>query len=134
MLALEGAAGASPATPVCPGCVRTPLVEDQIAAQAATHGISSEDVVDDVLLARTPLKRLVEPEEVADLVAYLCGPGTSSVTGSFVPRRRLDRRVTVPTSPATTSRKGPPCPPRPAQPREYRPRRAPRWPRSSSRP
>ena len=52
---------------VCPGYVRTPLVEGQIAAQASTHGIPESEVVDDVLLARTAVKRLVEPEEVADM-------------------------------------------------------------------
>jgi 3-hydroxybutyrate dehydrogenase len=57
-------------------------VEGQIAAQASTHGIPESEVVDDVLLARTAVKRLVEPEEVADMVAYLCGPSTASVTGS----------------------------------------------------
>ena len=67
---------------VCPGYVRTPLVEGQIADQARTHGIDEDEVLDEVLLARTPVKRLVEPAEVADLVAFLCGPGTDSVTGS----------------------------------------------------
>jgi 3-hydroxybutyrate dehydrogenase len=62
--------------------VRTPLVEGQIAAQAASHGVAEGDVLDDVLLARTPVKRLVEPEEVADMVAYLCGPSAASITGS----------------------------------------------------
>ena len=65
-----------------PGYVRTPLVEGQIADQARTHGISEDDVVDEVLLARSPVKRLVDPEEVAQVVAMLCGPGTDSITGS----------------------------------------------------
>ena len=82
VIALEGAAKGVTSNTVCPGYVRTPLVEGQIAAQAETHGISESEVVDDVLLARTAVKRLVEPEEVADLVAYLCGSTAGSVTGS----------------------------------------------------
>ena len=82
VIALEGAGRGVTSNTVCPGYVRTPLVEGQIAAQASTHGIPESEVVEDVLLARTAVKRLVEPEEVADLVAYLCGPSATSVTGS----------------------------------------------------
>ena len=82
VLALEGAEKGVTSNTVCPGYVRTPLVEGQIADQARTHGISEDDVVDDVLLARSPVKRLVDPEEVAQVVAMLCGPGTDSITGS----------------------------------------------------
>ena len=82
VVALEAAGRGVTSNTVCPGYVRTPLVEGQIADQARTHGIDEDDVLDEVLLARTPVKRLVEPAEVADLVAFLCGPGTDSVTGS----------------------------------------------------
>ena len=82
VLALEGAGKGVTSNTVCPGYVRTPLVEGQIADQARTHGISEDDVVDEVLLARSPVKRLVDPEEVAHVVAMLCGPGTDSITGS----------------------------------------------------
>jgi len=82
VIALEGAAKGVTSNTVCPGYVRTPLVEGQIAAQASSHHIPESEVVDDVLLARTAVKRLVEPEEVADLVAYLCGPTAASITGS----------------------------------------------------
>jgi 3-hydroxybutyrate dehydrogenase len=82
VIALEAAGRGVTSNTVCPGYVRTPLVEGQIADQARTHGIDEDDVLDEVLLARTRVKRLVEPAEVADLVAFLCGPGTDSVTGS----------------------------------------------------
>lgn len=82
VIALEAAGRGVTSNTVCPGYVRTPLVEGQIAAQAETHGIPEDDVLDEVLLARTPVKRLVEPEEVADMVAYLCGPHAASITGS----------------------------------------------------
>lgn len=82
VIALEGAGKGVTSNTVCPGYVRTPLVEGQIAEQARAHGIEESAVLDEVLLARTPIKRLVEPSEVADLVAYLCGPGTDSITGA----------------------------------------------------
>ena len=82
VIALEAAGRGVTSNTVCPGYVRTPLVEGQIADQARSHGIEEDRVLEDVLLSRTPVKRLVEPTEVADLVAFLCGPGTDSVTGS----------------------------------------------------
>ncbi|MGH3519800.1 MAG: 3-hydroxybutyrate dehydrogenase [Haloechinothrix sp.] len=82
VIALEGASRGVTSNTICPGYVRTPLVEGQIAEQARVHGIDESAVLDEVLLARTPIKRLVRPAEVADLVAYLCGPGTDSITGS----------------------------------------------------
>ncbi|MFI0737256.1 3-hydroxybutyrate dehydrogenase [Streptomyces sp. NPDC021100] len=80
--ALEGAPHGVTSNCVSPGYVRTPLVERQLADQAAAHSVPEERVLNDVLLAGTPLKRLVEPEEVAEAVAYLCGPYASAVTGT----------------------------------------------------
>ncbi|MDT0329668.1 3-hydroxybutyrate dehydrogenase [Nocardiopsis lambiniae] len=85
VVALEGAAHGVTSNCVNPGYVRTALVEKQIADQAAAHGIPEERVVSEVLLARTPLKRLIEPEEVAELVAYLCGDDASFVNGASLP-------------------------------------------------
>jgi 3-hydroxybutyrate dehydrogenase len=62
--------------------VRTPLVEDQIADQAAAHGMPPERVVREVMLARAAIRRLIEPEEVAELVAYLCSPEAAMITGA----------------------------------------------------
>jgi len=80
-LALEGAEAGVLATAVCPGFVRTPLVEGQIADQARSHGISEERVLEDVILAPHAVKRLIEPEEVAATVSFLCGPGGATFTG-----------------------------------------------------
>jgi 3-hydroxybutyrate dehydrogenase len=84
VIALEGAAHGVTSNCVNPGYVRTPLVEHQIAAQAATHGIDETQVLGDVLLASTAIKRLIEPEEVAELVAYLCSAEASFVTGASI--------------------------------------------------
>jgi 3-hydroxybutyrate dehydrogenase len=82
VIALEGAGRGVTSNTVCPGYVRTPLVEGQIADQARSHGIDEDAVLTDVMLARTAVKRLVEPEEVAAVVAFLCGSGTDSITGT----------------------------------------------------
>src|SRR5512139_1120108 len=82
VVALEAAGKGVTSNTVCPGYVRTPLVEGQIADQARSHGVPEDRVVEDILLTRTPVKRLIEPAEVADLVAFLCGPGTDSLTGT----------------------------------------------------
>ncbi|GAB3994377.1 3-hydroxybutyrate dehydrogenase [Nocardioides marmoraquaticus] len=82
VIALEAAGTGVTSNTVAPGYVRTPLVEGQVADQARSHGIGEDEVVETVLLARQPLKRLVEPSEVAAAVSFLCGPGTDSITGS----------------------------------------------------
>ena len=85
VVALEGAAYGVTSNTVCPGYVRTSLVEGQIAAQARVHGVDQEAVVARVLLEESAIKRLVEPEEVAAMVGFLCGPDSGFVTGaSFV--------------------------------------------------
>ncbi|MFE9424686.1 3-hydroxybutyrate dehydrogenase [Kitasatospora sp. NPDC006697] len=83
--ALEGAAHGVTSNCVNPGYVRTPLVENQIAAQALAHGISAADVVEDIMLDRTAIKRLIEPEEVAAAALWLCGPASGYVTGASLP-------------------------------------------------
>ncbi|WP_435845901.1 3-hydroxybutyrate dehydrogenase [Streptomyces huasconensis] len=83
--AVEGAPHGVTSNCVSPGYVRTPLVESQIHDQAAVHGISADDVLSDVLLSRAPVKRLLEAEEVAAAVLWLCGPHTSYITGTSLP-------------------------------------------------
>ncbi|GAC1323828.1 MAG: 3-hydroxybutyrate dehydrogenase [Thermoleophilaceae bacterium] len=80
-IALEGAADGIMATAVCPGFVRTPLVEGQIASQAKAHGMSEDRVLEDVILAPHAVKRLIEPEEIAGVVAFLVGEGGRAFTG-----------------------------------------------------
>jgi 3-hydroxybutyrate dehydrogenase len=84
-LALEGADDGILATAVCPGFVRTPLVERQIADQARAHGTPEERVLEEVILEPHAVKRLIEPDEVAELVAYLGGPGGRAFSGSALP-------------------------------------------------
>ncbi|MDQ6841748.1 MAG: 3-hydroxybutyrate dehydrogenase [Actinomycetota bacterium] len=80
-LALEGAEDGITATAVCPGYVRTPLVEKQIADQAKAHKLSEDDVLEKVILAPHAVKELIEPAEVAEVVAFLAGPAGRAFTG-----------------------------------------------------
>src|ERR687889_1968894 len=82
VIALEGAPHGVTSNCVSPAYVRTPLVENQIADQAKAHGLSEDEVVGQVMLAPAAIKRLIEPEEVAEAVAYLCSPVAASITGS----------------------------------------------------
>jgi 3-hydroxybutyrate dehydrogenase len=82
VVALEGAEHGVTSNCVNPAYVRTPLVEGQIADQAKAHGLTEDEVVERVLLEPAALKRLIEPAEVADAVAWLCSPAATSVTGS----------------------------------------------------
>jgi 3-hydroxybutyrate dehydrogenase len=83
-LALEGAEHGITATAVCPCYVRTPLIEAQVDDQARAHDLPRERVLEDVILERQAVKRLLEPTEVADVVAFLLGPSGRGFTGSPV--------------------------------------------------
>jgi 3-hydroxybutyrate dehydrogenase len=82
VVALEGAAHGVTSNCIDPAYVRTPLVIRQLADQAAMHGITEDEVLEKVMLGPVAVKRLIEPEEVAELVATLCGPASTSLTGT----------------------------------------------------
>ncbi|MFC5260907.1 3-hydroxybutyrate dehydrogenase [Kribbella qitaiheensis] len=85
VIALEGAAQGVTSNCINPAYVRTPLVEKQIEAQAVAHGIEPDEVLEQIILAPVAIKQLIEPEQVAELAAYLCSPHADSMTGtSFV--------------------------------------------------
>ena len=83
-LALEGGPVGILATAVCPGFVRTPLVEAQIDSQAEAYGLPRDRVVEEVMLAPQAVKRLLDPDEVAATVAFLLGDGGRAFTGTAV--------------------------------------------------
>ncbi|MGW5106401.1 3-hydroxybutyrate dehydrogenase [Nocardia sp. NPDC004123] len=80
--ALEGGPHGVTSNCVNPGYVRTPLVDKQIADQAAAHGIPEQQVVERIMLTDNAIKRLVEPEEVASLVGWLASDAARMVTGA----------------------------------------------------
>ncbi len=84
-VALEVAQAGITVNAICPGYVRTPLVEAQIPDQARTRGISEEEVVQKIMLAGQPTKRFVGIDEVAALAVYLAGDAAQSITGALLP-------------------------------------------------
>ncbi len=85
VVALEGAPHGVTSNTVNPAYVRTPLVEKQIAEQAIAHDMPEDEVVAKIMLARAHVKRLIEPEEVAELVLFLTGPASASMSGCSYP-------------------------------------------------
>jgi 3-hydroxybutyrate dehydrogenase len=83
--ALEAAEAGITCNAVCPGYVWTPLVEKQVAAQAAAHAISPEEVIRTVMLAEQPTRRFATVKEIAGLVSFLCSPAAASITGAAIP-------------------------------------------------
>ena len=80
--ALEGGAYGITVNALCPAYVRTSLVENQIKDQARTLGIDEAEVVEKVMLKSAAVKRIIEPEEIAGLVVYLCSDQAASVSGA----------------------------------------------------
>jgi len=84
-VALEVAESGITCNAICPGYVKTPLVEGQIEEQAKAHRMPRERVIKEVILASQPNKRFIEVEEIGALAVFLCGPGGASITGAEFP-------------------------------------------------
>jgi 3-hydroxybutyrate dehydrogenase len=80
--ALEGGPHGVTANTIAPAYARTALVEKQIKSLAEINNLSETQVVEEVMLQPAAIKRLIEPEEIAQLALYLCGPYSNSITGS----------------------------------------------------
>jgi 3-hydroxybutyrate dehydrogenase len=83
-VALEGGPKGVTSNCVNPAYVRTPLVEKQIADQARIHGISDDEVIEKIMLTEPAIKRLIEPDEVAELAAFLCSKEASFINGASI--------------------------------------------------
>ncbi len=81
-VALEAARTGITCNAICPGYVRTPLIEGQIEEQARVHHLPREQVVSDILLAKQPTKQFVKVEEIAALTVFLCSAAGASITGA----------------------------------------------------
>ncbi|MEF3255695.1 MAG: 3-hydroxybutyrate dehydrogenase [Deferribacterales bacterium] len=82
--ALEGGKYGITVNSICPAYVRTPLVDNQIDAQAKTHGIPREKVIEEIMLKKAYVKRLIEPSEIGDIVLFLCSDSASCMTGTML--------------------------------------------------
>lgn len=80
--ALEGGPQGITVNAICPAYVRTPLVDNQIEAQAKNHGITKEEVVSKIMLQKSAIKTLIEPDAVAETVKFLCSDAANHITGS----------------------------------------------------
>ena len=80
--ALEGGEFGITVNALCPGYVRTPLVENQIVDLAKSYGINEDEVVEKIMLKASAIKKMIEPSEIAELVSFLCTDNAKSITGA----------------------------------------------------
>ena len=85
VLALEGATIGITANAICPGYVKTPLVEKQIAEQANSHHIPEEEVIQKIMLAKHPIKKFVSDDSIGALALFLASDAASMITGAAIP-------------------------------------------------
>lgn len=83
-VALEVAEKGITVNAICPGYVWTPLVAEQVTDQAKVHNLSEDEVVRQIMLAPQPTRKFVQPEEIAELAAYLCSDWARSITGTTI--------------------------------------------------
>jgi 3-hydroxybutyrate dehydrogenase len=69
---------------ICPAYVRTPLVDQQIAAQAKAHGLSEAQVINEIMLKPMPKKAFVGIDEIAELAAFLITPAARNITAQAI--------------------------------------------------
>lgn len=81
-IALELAEHGVTANCISPGYVWTPLVENQIPDTMKARGMTREEVINDILLAKQPTKKFVQPEELGALAVFLCRDEAQNVNGA----------------------------------------------------
>lgn len=84
-IALEGAPYGITANAVCPGYVRTALVDKQIADQALTHQISESEVAEKIMLAKQSIKQFIPTETIAAMCLFLASEQAATLTGAALP-------------------------------------------------
>ncbi|MFC2187735.1 3-hydroxybutyrate dehydrogenase [Fulvivirgaceae bacterium LMO-SS25] len=84
-LAIEGANCGITVNAICPGYVKTPLVEGQIADQAKAHGMTEEEVIQNVMLTKQPIKEFVEINDLAALAMFIASDAAKMITGASIP-------------------------------------------------
>lgn len=82
--ALEGAPYGITVNSICPSYVRTPLVDNQIDDQAKTHGMPREKVIEEIMLKKAAIKKLIEPNDIAEVAKFLCTSAADYITGSMM--------------------------------------------------
>lgn len=85
VVALETAQSGITCNAICPGWVRTPLVEQQIEARAEKQGVSIDEASHDLLIEKQPSARFTTVEQIGGLTVFLCSPAADNITGAPLP-------------------------------------------------
>jgi 3-hydroxybutyrate dehydrogenase len=85
VLGLEGAPFGITCNAICPGYVKTPLVEGQIADQAKAHNMTEDEVIEKIMLKKQAIKAFVKVESIAELALFLASDAAETITGTSMP-------------------------------------------------